>query len=168
MQIKKVIAVKATVKNFAPFGKYISAKSRKPDSRNKVFAFWNALGEIKVDGETSISIVNTVLRKTMREDGLEHHKNTSEVLVACGEIVVVAALSDKNNPELPDPATVKAFIVPRGDAVIFNPLSWHHAPLAKKKTCNVYVIFDKSTPEKDFYYVDLNKTFGFNWEILFT
>ena len=165
MEIKKIKAVKATEKNFAPFGKYISTSSRKPDSRNKVFSFWNALGAIKVKGETSISIVKTVLRKTMREDGLEHHKNTCEVLVATGDIVVVATLSGEKNPELPDPSTVKAFIVPKGDAVIFNPKSWHHAPLAKKKTCNVYVIFDKSTPEKDFYYVDLNKEFGFNWEI---
>ena len=167
MEIKRIKAVKATVKNFAPFGKYISTTNRKADSRNKVFSFWNALGAIKVNGETSISIVHTVLRKTMIEDGMEHHKNTSEVLVACGEIVVVATLSDKNNPELPDPSTVKAFIVPKGDAVIFNPQAWHHAPLAKKKNCNVYVIFDKSTPEKDFYYVDLKKTFGFNWEIFF-
>ena len=167
MVIKKIKAVKATVKNFAPYGKYISVSNRKPDSKNKVFSFWNALGAIKVNGETSICIVNTVLRKNMREDGMEHHKNTSEVLVACGEIVVVATLSDKNNPELPDPSTVKAFIVPKGDAVIFNPQSWHHAPLAKKKTCNVYVIFERTTPEADFYYVDLNKTFGFNWEIVF-
>ncbi|MCL1811992.1 MAG: ureidoglycolate lyase [Treponema sp.] len=165
MDIKKIKAVKASVKNFAPFGEYISTSNRKANAVNKVFSFWNALGTVKINGETSISIVKTVLQKSMREDGMEHHKNTSEVLVATGDIVVVAALSDKNNPELPDPAAAKAFIVPKGDAVIFNPKTWHHAPLAKKKTCNVYVIFDKSTPEKDFYYVDLNKTFGFNWEI---
>ena len=167
MNIKKIKAVKASVKNFTPYGQYISTGNKKADSKNKVFSFWNALGTVKINGDTSISIVNTVLQKTMREDGMEHHKNTSEVLVATGDIVVVTTLSDKNNPELPDPASVKAFIVPKGDAVIFNPGIWHHAPLAKKKTCNVYVIFDKTTPEKDFYYVDLDKTFGFNWEISF-
>ena len=167
MDIKKIKAVKVSVKNFAPYGEYISTSNRKANATNKVFSFWNALGSVKIEGETSIGIVKTVLQKKMQEDGLEHHKNTSEVLVATGDIVVVATLSDKNNSELPDTATVKAFIVPKGDAVILNPGTWHHAPLAKKKTCNVYVIFDKSTPEKDFYYVDLNKTFGFNWKIKF-
>ena len=165
MEIKKIKAVKATVKNFAPFGQYISTGNRKADSVNKVFSFWNALGAIKIKGDTSISIVKTVPQKVMREDGMEHHKRTSEVLVATGDIVVVATLGDSKNPALPDPSTVKAFIVPKGDAVVFNPKAWHHAPLAVKETCNVYVIFDKSTPDKDFYYADLNKTFGFNWEI---
>jgi len=165
MEIKKIKAVKATVKNFAPFGQYISTGNRKANSANKVFSFWNALGAVKIKGETSISIVKTVPQETMREDGMEHHKKTSEVLVAAGDIVVVATLGDEKNPALPDPSKVKAFIVPAGDAVIFNPEVWHHAPLAIKETCNVYVIFDKSTPDKDFYYKDLNETFGFNWEI---
>jgi ureidoglycolate hydrolase len=165
MEIKKIKAVKITVKNFAPFGQYISTGNRKADAVNKIFSFWNALGSIKVKGETSICIVKTVPQKTMREDGMEHHKNTSEVLVTTGDIVVVTTLGDEKNPKLPDISRVKAFIIPAGDAVIFNPNAWHHAPLAVKETCNVYVIFDKSTPEKDFYYVDLDKEFGFNWEI---
>jgi len=165
MEIKKIKAVKATVKNFAPYGQYISTGNRKANAVNKVFSFWNALGTVKIKGETSICIVKTVPQKTMREDGMEHHKKTSEILVATGDIVLVATLGDKKNPKLPDPSTVKAFIIPRGDAVAFNPNAWHHAPLAIKEACNVYVIFDKTTPDKDFYYVDLNKTFGFNWEI---
>ena len=165
MEIRKIKAVKVTAANFAPFGQYISTGSKKADSVNKVFSFWNALGSVKIKGDTSISIVKTKPQKVMREDGMEHHKKTSEVLVATGEVVVVATLGDTKNPKLPDPATVKAFIVPAGDAVIFNPSVWHHAPLAVKETCNVYVIFDKTTPDKDFYYADLNKTFGFNWEI---
>jgi hypothetical protein len=68
MEIKKIKAVKATVKNFAPFGNYISTGNRKPDSKNKVFSFWNALGAVKIKGETSICIVKTVLQKTLRED----------------------------------------------------------------------------------------------------
>lgn len=167
MEIKKIKAVKATAKNFVPFGQYISATNRKADSVNKVFSFWNALGTPEIKGDTSVCIVRTKPQKTMREDGMEHHKKTSEVLVATGNIVVVVTLGDKKNPALPDPSTVKAFIVPAGDAVIFNPGVWHHAPLAVKEICNVYVIFDKTTPEKDFYYTDLNKTFGFNWEIIF-
>ena len=166
MEMKKIKAVKATVKNFAPYGHYISTSNRKANAVNKVFSFWNALGAVKIKGETSISVVKTVPQKIMCEDGMERHKKTSEVLVATGDIVVVATLGDKKNTVLPDPSTVKAFIVPRGDAVIFNPNAWHHAPLAIKETCNVYVIFDKSTPDKDFYYVDLKKTFGFNWEII--
>ncbi|MDR1929729.1 MAG: ureidoglycolate lyase [Treponema sp.] len=165
MEIKKIKACKVTEKNFAPFGQYISTKNRKADSANKVFSFWNSLGAVKIKGETSICIVKTLPQKQMREDGMEHHKKTSEVLVAAGDMVVVAALSDDANPKFPDPAKVKAFVVPGGDAVIFSPGVWHHAPLALKEACNVYVIFDKTTPDKDFYYVDLAKQFGFNWEI---
>ena len=165
MEIKKIKAKKATVKNFAPYGQYISTVNKKANSINKVFSVWLALGSIKIKGDTSINIVKTVPQKNMLEDGMEHHKKTSEVLIPTGDIVVVASLTDKKNPKLPDPSTVKAFIIPRGDAVIFNPNAWHHAPLAIKKTCNVFVIFDKSTPDKDFYYADLKKEFGFNWEI---
>jgi len=165
MELKKIKAVKITEENFAPYGKYISTRNRKANSTNKVFSFWNALGAVKIKGETSICIVKTKPQKVMREDGMEHHKKTSEVLVATGDMVLVAALGDKKNPKLPDPSTVKAFIVPAGDAVIFNPNTWHHAPLAVKETCNVYIIFDKTTPDKDFYYVDLKEIFGFNWEI---
>jgi ureidoglycolate hydrolase len=165
MELKKLKAVKVTVKNFAPFGQYISTGNRKANSVNKVFSFWNALGAVKIKGDTSIGIVKTVPQKVMREDGMEHHKKTSEVLVATGDIVVVAALGNEKKPGLPDPSKVKAFVVPAGDAVIFNTKVWHHAPLAIKETCNVYVIFDLTTPDKDFYYVDLNNTFGFNWEI---
>lgn len=165
MELKKIKAVKVSVKNFAPYGHYISIGNRKADSVNKVFSFWNALGAVKIKGETSICIVKTKPQKTMREDGMEHHKKTSEVLVATGDIVVVTTLTDKKNPTLPDPSMVKAFIVPAGDAVIFNPTVWHHAPLAVKEICNVFVIFDRKTPDEDFYYADLNKAFGFNWEI---
>jgi ureidoglycolate hydrolase len=165
MDIKKIKAVKATVKNFTPFGHYLSTSNRKADSTNKVFSFWNSLGSVKINGETSFCIVKTMPRPAMREDGMERHLKTSEALIATGDIVVVATLSDDKNPKLPDPATVKAFVIPKGDAVIFNPKVWHHAPLALKEACNVYVVFDKTTPEKDFYYVDLEKEFGFNWEI---
>jgi ureidoglycolate hydrolase len=96
---------------------------------------------------------------------MERHLKTSEALIATGDMVVVATLSDDKNPRLPDPAKVKAFVVPKGDAVIFGSGVWHHAPLALKEACNVYVVFDKTTPEKDFYYVDLEKQFGFNWEV---
>lgn len=165
MKLKKLKAVKATVKNFAPFGVYISGKNRKADSANEVFSWWHALGTVKIKGETSIGIVKTLPREVMRENGLEHHKKTAEILIMTGDVVIVAALGDTKNPGLPDPSTVRAFIVPRGDAVVFNPNVWHHAALAVKEACNVYVVFDKSTPDRDFYYVDLDKQFGFNWEI---
>jgi ureidoglycolate hydrolase len=167
MDIKKIKAIKATEKNFAPFGQYIHTGSRKADSVNKVFSFWNSLGTVTIKGETSINIVKTLPQKQIREDGMEHHKKTSEALIAAGDMVVVATFSDDKNPKLPDTSKVKAFVVPRGDAVIFNPGVWHHAPLAVKEACNVYIIFAKTTPEKDFYYVDLDKQFGFNWEVIF-
>jgi ureidoglycolate hydrolase len=164
MDIKKIKAVKATVNNFAPFGQYISRGNKKADSVNKVFSFWNSLGSVKIK-ETSVCIVHTKPQKLMREDGLEHHKKTSEILIATGPVVVTAAPGDPKTPKLPDISKIRAFVVPAGDAVIFSPNVWHHAPLAVKDPCNVYIIFDKTTPEQDFYYVDLDKEFGFNWEI---
>jgi ureidoglycolate hydrolase len=165
MDIKKIKALKASAKNFAPFGQYLATSNRKADSVNPVFSFWNALGTVKIKGETSICIVKTLPKKAVREDGMERHLKTSEVLIATGDVVVVATLSDKKNPNLPDPAKVKAFTVPKGNAVIFAPGVWHHAPLALNEACNVYIIFDKTTPDKDFYYVDLAKQFNFNWEV---
>jgi ureidoglycolate hydrolase len=166
MEIKQIKAAKITVKKFAPFGQYVSTGNKKADSKNKVFSFWDSLGSFKIKGETAVCIVNTLPQKQMREDGMEHHKKTAEALLATsGDIVVVTTLADDKNPKLPDPAKVKAFVVPKGDAVIFSPGVWHHAPLAVKEACNVFIIFDKSTLEKDFYYIDLEKQFGFNWEV---
>lgn len=165
MEVKVLKAVPCTREAFAPYGEFISTENRKADSENPGFSFWNALGVPVLPGETSVSIVKAVPREKMREDGLERHLKTSEVLVATGDVVLVAALTDKNNPDLPDPGTAKAFFVNRGDAVIFAPGAWHHAPLAVNETCNTYVIFDRTTPDKDFFYVDLEETFGFVWEV---
>jgi ureidoglycolate hydrolase len=96
---------------------------------------------------------------------MERHLKTSEIIVAGADMVVVTTLSDGKDPKLPDPAKVKAFYVNRGDAVIFSPGVWHHAPLAVKEAGNFYIIFDKVTPDKDFYYVDLLREFGFIWEV---
>jgi ureidoglycolate hydrolase len=165
MDTKKIKAVKATVKNFAPFGQFISTGNKKADSVNPGFSFWNALGAVKIKGETSVSIVKAAPQKKLEENGMERHLKTSEIIIASADMVVVTTLSDAKNPKLPDPAKVKAFYVNRGDAVIFAPGAWHHAPLAVKEKGNFYIIFDRVTPDKDFYYVDLPKQVGFVWEV---
>jgi len=157
--------VDASVATFKPYGQFVSTANRTADATCQEFSFWNALGVMEASGPVSVCIVRANLQPAMRETAMERHLKTTETLIPTGDVVLVAALTDPNNKDLPDPATAQAFRVKKGDAVVFGPGVWHHAPLALTETCNVFVVFDQSTPEKDFYLVELEKTFGNNWSI---
>jgi len=165
MQNNVLTCVDATVAGFKPYGQFVSTANRDADAETKEFSFWNALGVMDAAGPVSVCIVRAVPQTGMRETAMERHLKTTETLIPTGDVVLVAALTDPKNKDLPDPATAKAFLVKKGDAVVFGPGVWHHAPLAVGETCNVFVVFDRTTPEKDFFLVELEKTFGANWII---
>ncbi len=165
MDMRILRAEEITVENFRIFGALISSESRNPDADVEELKFWNRLGVMEHSGNTSVSIVETYGRNGLIETTLERHLKTAETLIPTGDVIVIAALSSKENIDMPDPYSAKAFSVKAGEAIILAPGTWHHAPLTTEESVKTFVIFQADTPEKDFYDLDLADIFGFNYKV---
>lgn len=163
---KRIVNLTAlTENNFAHYGTIISGTSRAPDADVDELKFWNKLGVMVHGGNTSISIVQTYGKNGLIEETLEQHSTTGEALLPTEDIYIVIALPDPSDSKKPDFATVKAFPVKKGDAVILNPGVWHHAPLTQAETANTFVAFYENTPDEDFFAYELKDEFGFYFEV---
>ncbi len=140
---------------FAPFGQVISVYSREADASNDELQFWNRLSEMSYEGKTSISIVETYGKNGLDEFNLEQHTESEETLIPTDDIYIVVALSDPADPKKPDIEAARAFKVPRQSAVTLGKGVWHHAPLTKEEVTRTFVVFQSTTPEEDFFMVDL-------------
>jgi len=81
---------------------------------------------------------------------LERHGDTSETLIPVnGDIVVVCALSKKDEACRVDRDTVKALWVRRGEALILHPGVWHYAPMVRDVSVDTFVLFRKNTLRDD-------------------
>ncbi|HAK46601.1 MAG TPA: hypothetical protein DCO79_11875 [Spirochaeta sp.] len=165
MEKRVIKCTDLTVENFSGYGVIITGAGKVPDADIPELKFWNKLGVMNHRGDTSISIVQTYGKNGLIEETLEQHKTTGEALLPTEDIYIVTALSDKNDPRKPDFNTVKAFPVKKGEAVIFNPGVWHHAPLTKAETANTFVAFYENTPDEDFFAYELKDEFGFYFEV---
>jgi ureidoglycolate hydrolase len=145
--------------SFTPYGQYITSLERAPDASGEELSFWNRLAVMDHEGHTSISIVQTYGKNGLEEHTLERHATTSEVLIPTDDIIVVAALSQKDDADKPDLNTVKAFSVPKGSAVRFKKGVWHHAPLTQVEQTQTFVLFYENTPDEDFLAYDLDTDF---------
>jgi ureidoglycolate hydrolase len=160
MECRHIPCEKASSNSFEPYGQYISASLRDPDTSNQEMQFWNKLAVMDHKGNTSVSIVQTYGKNGLEEHTLERHAHTSEVLVPTGDIVVVAALSRSDDAARPDLDTVKAFSVEKGSAIRFRKGVWHHAPLTREEQVNTFVLFYENTPEEDFLAYELDEEYG--------
>lgn len=165
MENMKLRLTPITDYNFRDYGVRISDTQREPDADSSEFRFWNKLGVLDHGGNSSISIVQTYGRNGLVEESLERHINTGEALLATEDIYIVIALSMKDDPEKPDLDTVKAFHIKKGEGVILQPGTWHHAPLTEAETANTFVVFYENTPDEDLLIYDLKLEFGCVFEI---
>jgi ureidoglycolate lyase len=156
---------KINTDNFSVYGSYITVNNKKPTTSDDELKFWNRLDVMGHEGNTSVCIVQTYGRNGLTESTLEKHSKTREALIPTDDIIIVAALADSDNPNLPDLSSVKAFSVQRGSAVILGRNIWHHAPLTLKEKVNTFVIFEENTPDNDLLVLDLPKQFGFLYAV---
>ena len=150
---------------FSSYGSFVSAKSRTADADCGSFKFWNGLATTRMEGETSFCIVEAYGSGGLKENALEQHLNTTETLIPTKDIAIVVATSDTRDGRKPDLDSLKAFRVKAGDAVMFGRGVWHHAPLSLGETSITYVVFDKATPDKDLYVLELQKEYGFTLKV---
>jgi len=155
-----------SVESFRDYGQYLSEGLRAPDADVPELKFWNRLGELNHEGNTSVSVVQTYGKNGLFEETFERHQRSGEALLPIEDIYIVAALTDKNDQDKPDLDTVKAFAVKKGEAVILGPGVWHHAPLTEAETANTFVVFQADTPENDFFAIELKEEFGVYFEVV--
>ncbi|MBI9109005.1 MAG: ureidoglycolate lyase [Spirochaetales bacterium] len=165
MEKKTVKLSPMSAEAFSEYGTFISGGIKAPDADIPELKFWNRLGVLGHAGDTSVSIVQTYGKNGLLEETLESHFNTGEALLPTEDIFVVVALAEKNNPQKPNLETIKAFPVKKGEAVIFSPGVWHHAPLTEAETANTFVVFKSDTPETDCLALELKDEFGLYYEV---
>ena len=135
--------------DLSEYGEILSTEGRGPDADTFGFRFWDCLGKIDVQ-TASIGIVRAFPTHPRMCPSLERHSNSSEALIPVeGEIVVVCALSMRDNADRVDFASVKAIPVKRGEALILSPGVWHYAPMVKEHEVNTFVIFQFETLQRD-------------------
>ena len=151
---------------FSEYGRWISADLRDADADIPELKFWNRLGLMEHQGDTSVSIVRTYGKNGLIEETLERHMKTGEALLPTEDIIIVVALPADSSGEKPNLDTVKAFPVKKGEAVILHEAVWHHAPLTEADTADTFVVFKSDTPENDFLALELKEEFDVYFEVV--
>ncbi|MFN0124448.1 MAG: ureidoglycolate lyase [Blastocatellia bacterium] len=141
-----------TRESFAPFGEIISER-----------------GGVELNvgtGPASIS-VQTVEARPMTFDFLGRHRLTEQVFspLGAGQTIFAVALSNIDNPDVPDSRKMAAFIIDGSCAFKLHCGTWHTSafPMADKAT---FLVIDREgTLEDDFDLRDLKTTLGVIVEI---
>ena len=138
-----------TKENFLKFGEVITTDDIKPleinDGYAKRFDGIAKLNTSKDNGETTICIFSALKRSfPMKIDMMEKHPLGSQAFVPMKETTFLVFVAPKGaKPNLNE---VKAFIVPPGIGVNYNPGTWHF-PLIATEDMNFLVVDRKGSGE---------------------
>ena len=138
-----------TKENFLKFGEVITTDDIKPleinDGYAKRFDGIANLNTSKDNGETTICIFSALKRSfPMKIDMMEKHPLGSQAFVPMKETTFLVFVAPKGaKPNLNE---VKAFIVPPGIGVNYNPGTWHF-PLIATEDMNFLVVDRKGSGE---------------------
>jgi len=138
-----------TKENFLKFGDVITTNDIKPleinDGYAKRFDGIAKLNTSKDNGETTICIFSALKRSfPMKIDMMEKHPLGSQAFVPMKETTFLVFVAPKGaKPNLNE---VKAFIVPPGIGVNYNPGTWHF-PLIATEDMNFLVVDRKGSGE---------------------
>ena len=142
MTEKIIKPIQITKENFLKFGDIISTKDIKPLEINNGYAkrYDNIanLNTSKDNGETTISIFSALKRSfPMKIDMMEKHPLGSQAFIPMKETTFLAFVAPEG--EKPNLDKVKAFIIPPGIGVNYNPGIWHF-PLISTEDMNFLVV----------------------------
>jgi ureidoglycolate lyase len=128
--METIIEVKAeplSVEGFSQYGTAILLPTTPAPKAGKDWDCWFGFGKI-TDGNGSIGIVQT------RPSGdlithMEAHLHPEFLIPVTGPIIQAVALPERDGQpgEKPNPATVRAFILEPGQAIIMDRGVWHYA-----------------------------------------
>ena len=141
-----------TSEAFAPYGEMIG-------ERGQV--------ELDLDGGRPCLVAQTVEARPLTFDFLGRHARSEQVFspLGGGASVIAVALPSAENPSLPDPRSMAAFIVDGARAFKLHRGCWHTSafPLGERAT---FLVMDREgTLEEDFDLRDLKTSLGVVVEI---
>ncbi len=141
----KLISKHITRKNFAKFGKIVTAPTGVPTSEGTNYKFWSDIADYNIRGETEVGICTVYRQSGNSVSSVEQHKMTPEILIPIDAPFILPLLAEGR------PANeMEAFEVNPGEAVIINEGVWHAACLpAGADKSSYFVIFRKNTPHED-------------------
>lgn len=142
---------------FAPYGHVLDPDKTAPTMREDIFTFWGRLAELRIQGTTTVALLEVVPRGP-EFSKLERHVQTEEVFYALDNDVIVLVGAPTPGQELPDPRTVRAFRLDAGKGVFLREGAWHWIPAPLQESARLLVIFRTGTPEEDLDIKDLHET----------
>jgi|UPI0004021EF4 ureidoglycolate hydrolase len=156
--IYEIALKKINIENFCDYGTYIDESGIAPTYSDSAFDWWNAVGILEIEGNTSIGIVRPHFNPEFSEQLFEQHNLTPEVLVPIDDdaIVLVGKKTAFDNG-MPAKEDFEAFLVPKGMAVSLNPGIWHHAPMTLSGSVKTLVLFKENTSFEDTIVKDLKE-----------
>lgn len=141
--------------NSKEFGILLTDKNKKPSYKDNSYSYINNLSINEFAEDVSFSIVKSYRSANGIVPTLEYHKNTAEVLIPTGDVVLVLA----KGIDIPDIQTAKALFLKNGDGFIINPYIWHYAPLTINRVVKTFVIFNCNTSDSDLFKIELKNKF---------
>jgi ureidoglycolate lyase len=136
-----------SIEGFAPYGQAVLAPQTPAPKRGEDWDCWFPLATFS-EGKMAAGIVIT--RPTNAEiRAMEREPTTEFLLPISGPIIQTVALPGdlSDHTEQPNGATVKAFIVRPGQAIVMAPGTWHWAALPLKGETLYYFITEPHPPE---------------------
>lgn len=134
----EITAEELTEESFAPYGRIVAVPETPAPRSGEGWACWYGFAQLDNSLPINMGVVVSRVRPVVVED-MERHVHTFELLYPHGDDLVqpLALPLDLENPDAaPDPATVKAFRIPVGKAIIMHPGTWHSCaiPVARDTT----------------------------------
>ena len=146
MNIMKINVEKLTAEVFAPYGEVIEFASTAPDFSGDGWNCWFPVNLIKYNQAMGIGITESLKRAPIISK-MERHVDNVELLMPIKDQLIqpMGLPKDLDNPAaLPDPATVKAFLLEPGQAIIMKKGAWHDAAHTLSDSSIYYFFSEKS------------------------
>lgn len=140
--------------NFAPYGKLVDRPGRPSDISSRDLEYWGGLATLACEDPLDVGWLK-IMPHQMVIGSLEHHRQTSELLVALDEDILIPVARNQAATNQPDLASIRVFRLRGGSGVIIAPSVWHTLPLPTQGSATCLVVFRQGTVSDDFHEVAL-------------
>ena len=146
MNILEINVEKLTAEAFAPYGEVIDLAKTPAHFKGDGWNCWFPVNSIKYQNEMGIGITQSIKKEAI-VTRMERHVDNVELLMPIKDALIqpMALPQELDNPDaLPDPHTVKAFLIKPGQAIIMKKGAWHDAAHTVKDDTFYYFFAEKS------------------------
>jgi hypothetical protein len=131
--------------------------------QNEQLSYWDALASATFPEETGIGWFE-LGRRPLHGAEVERHLRTPEALL-CFEGDAICVLGEPVEPSALTPDRIRAFLVRRGEGIVFSPGTWHALPFPLTERAAFWVAFRKGTAQEDLEVTNLAAVAGFEFRV---